>query len=263
MIPIRADRGARRYRYYVSRSQKEGAGSLFRLPAPELEKLVIDKTEEALEADVRTSAFAMKLAEHGEIARRQFLRGMIRRVEVGQSLIRLRLDGAGCRLFAQPGPVVTADLLRPLPIGVEIPINIEEARPPDGLSPEPVDPHPALIKAVVRGYLWRTELMSGRTKTLGQLITKVRFPRNYVLRILRLGFLAPDLIEAILNGTLPLAVNLEALRHPIPLDWAEQREFFGLPADQHFSSSAPAAEIIHFPTDVSGQIRTDASQGQQ
>jgi Protein of unknown function (DUF2924) len=189
MSPIRADKGARRYRYYVSQAQKKGAGSPFRLPAPELEKLVIDETLEALKADVRTNTFAMKLAG-------------------------------------------------------------------------PVDPHPALIKALVRGYLWRTELMSGRTKTLGQLITKVRFPRNYVLRILRLGFLAPDLIEAILNGKLPLAVNLEALRHPISLDWAEQREYFGLPTDQHFSSSAPA-EIIHFRPIVSGQIRTHASQRQQ
>jgi len=263
MIPIRADKGARRYRYYVSQPQKEGAGSLYRLPASELEKLVIDKTLEALKADVRTSAFAIKLAGHGEIARRQFLRGMIRRVEVGQSLIRLRLDGAGCRLFAQPGPVVTADLLRPLPIGVEIPINIEEALLRDGLSPEPVDPHPAFIKALVRGYVWRTELMSGRTKTVGRLITKVRFPRNYVMRILRLGFLAPDLIEAILNGKLPLAVNLEALRNPISPDWAEQREFFGLPADQHFLSKAPAPKIIHFRPIVSGQIRTHASQRQQ
>ena len=128
--------------------------------------------------------------------------------------------------------------------------------------PEPVDLHPALIKTVVRGYLWRTELMNGTIKTVDRLVKKVRFPRNYVMRILRLGFLAPDLIEAILNGKLPLAVNLEALRNPISPDWAEQREFFGLPADQHFSSSAPA-EIIHFRPIVSGQIRTHASQRQQ
>ena len=134
-----------------------------------------------------------------------------------------------------------------MPIAVEIPLNIEEALPADGLPPEVVDPHPALIKALVRGYLWRTELMSGRTKTVGRLMKKVRFPRNYVLRILRLGFLAPDLIEAILNGKVPIAVNLEALRNPISPNWAEQREFFGLPADQHFSSSnAPATRIIHF-----------------
>jgi hypothetical protein len=71
-----------------------------------------------------------------------------------------------------------------------------------------------------------------------------------------LGFLAPDLIEAILNGKVPIAVNLEALHHPISPDWAEQREFFGLPADQHFLSNAPAAEIIHFGPIVSRQIRT-------
>jgi hypothetical protein len=121
MSPIRADKGARRYRYNVSQPQKKGAGSPFRLLAPEPEKLVIDKTLEALKADVRTSTFAMKPEGHGEIARRQFLRGMIRRVEVGRSLIRVHLDGAGCRLFAQPGPVVIADALRPVPIGVEIP----------------------------------------------------------------------------------------------------------------------------------------------
>src|ERR1700736_5738237 len=98
---------------------------------------------------------------------------------------------------------------------------------------------------------------------MDRLIKKVGFPCKYVMRILRFGFLAPDLIEAILSGTLPLAVNLEALRHPISPDWAEQREFFGLPADQHFSSSAPAAEIIHFRPIVSGQIRTHAPQRQQ
>ncbi len=90
--------------------------------------------------------------------------------------------------------------------------------------------------------------MNETIKRVGQLIKKVHFRRNYILRILRLGFLAPDLIEAILNGRLPLAVTLEPLRHPIPLEWPEQREYFGLPAHQsnHASSKATAAKIIPF-----------------
>ena len=244
MSPIRADKGARRYQYYVRKPQAEGAGSVLRLPAPE-EKLVVDKTLEALEADVRTRAVAMKLARHGEITRRQFSRVMIQRVVVAPGLIRLHLDGASCQLFHQPGLVVIDDVLRPVPIAVEIPFDIRTLR--DRFEPEG-DLHPALIKALVRGYLWRTELMNETIKTVGRLIKKVRFRRDYILRILRLGFLAPDLIEAILNGRLPLVVTLEPLRHPIPLEWPEQREYFGLRAHQrnHTTGKAAAAKIIPF-----------------
>jgi hypothetical protein len=101
----------------------------------------------------------------------------------------------------------------------------------------------------VRGYLWRTELLNGTVKTMTRLARKVGFRRNYVMRILRLGFLAPDLIEAILNGKLPLAVTLQPLNRPIPLGWAEQREFFGLPAHHNNSASsktAAAARSIPF-----------------
>lgn len=108
-------------------------------------------------------------------------------------------------------------------------------------------PHPALIKAVVRGYLWRTELLNGTIQTVRRLVKKVRFRRDYVLRILRLGFLAPDLIEAMLNGRLPLAPNLTPLKRPLPLDWAEQREFFGLSAQHNNSASSDAAATRIIP----------------
>jgi hypothetical protein len=68
--------------------------------------------------------------------------------------------------------------------------------------------------------------------------------------ILRLGFLAPDLTEAILNGKLRVPVTLEPFRHPIPLDWAEQREYLGMPAAYQNRSLDPsntaAAKIIPF-----------------
>ena len=93
-----------------------------------------------------------------------------------------------------------------------------------------------------------TELLNGTIQTVRRLVKKVRFRRAYVLRILRLSFLAPDLIEAMLNGRLALAPNLTPLKHPIPLDWAEQREFFGLSAHHNelCSSDAAATSIIRF-----------------
>ena len=99
----------------------------------------------------------------------------------------------------------------------------------------------------MRGYVWRTELLNGTIETVGRLVKKVRFRRDYVLRILRLGFLAPDLIETMLNGRLPLAPNLTPLKRPIPLDWAEQREFFGLSAHHNNSASSAAAATRIIP----------------
>jgi hypothetical protein len=39
--------------------------------------------------------------------------------------------------------------------------------------------------------------------------------------------LAPDIIEAILEGRQTAAVRLEIFRKPIPLDWSEQRLMLG------------------------------------
>jgi hypothetical protein len=88
------------------------------------------------------------------------------------------------------------------------------------------------------------------------LVKKVRFRRAYILRILRLGFLAPDLIQTMLNGRLPLAPNLTPLKHPIPIDWAEQREFFGLSAHHNNSASSDttATRIIPFRSTKSPKL---------
>jgi len=182
------------------------------LPADELQKLVVDTTLEVLKTDVRTRTFALKCARRGEIARRQFLRAVIRRVEVTQRVIWLHLDGASCWLDQPSQIVVRARLadhrpivvetpaLYSMPIVVDIPINPASkcgamASLRGESRPEPVDPHQSLIKAVVRGFLWRTQLLSGAVKTMAQPRKKVGFRRDYSMRILRLGFVAPDLTE--------------------------------------------------------------------
>jgi hypothetical protein len=203
---------------------------------------------EALKTEVGTRALAMKLAGAGDRVRRQFLRLIIKRAEVGPRLIRLKLHGISCHLFQQPVHVMVG-ALPSMPAAIEIP---HEFSPKGGALRRGDlsrlgDPHPALIKAVVRGYLWRTELLNGTIQTVRRLVKKVRFRRDYVLRILRLGFLAPDLIEAMLNGRLPLAPNLTPLKRPLPLDWAEQREFFGLSAHHYNSASSDAAATRIIP----------------
>lgn len=54
--------------------------------------------------------------------------------------------------------------------------------------------------------------------------------RGYVGRILRLTLLAPDIIQAILDGWEPSGLSLEKLTKPFPDDWSEQRRHLGFPA---------------------------------
>ena len=48
---------------------------------------------------------------------------------------------------------------------------------------------------------------------------------SYVSRILRLTLLAPDIVDAILDGRQPSALTLARLMKPIPLEWERQRKW--------------------------------------
>jgi len=48
---------------------------------------------------------------------------------------------------------------------------------------------------------------------------------SYIAEILKLKFLAPDIIESILNGKQPINLNIKKLRRIKTLDWEEQRKF--------------------------------------
>jgi hypothetical protein len=48
-----------------------------------------------------------------------------------------------------------------------------------------------------------------------------------IAELLKLAFLAPDIIEAINKGDIPETLSLVTLRQGIPLKWQDQRRRFG------------------------------------
>ena len=71
-------------------------------------------------------------------------------------------------------------------------------------------------------------LESGKVATVSELAQKVKQERAFLFRALSLVNLAPDIIEAILNGKEPAALTLSKLRKGFPEDWDEQRKMFGM-----------------------------------
>ena len=90
------------------------------------------------------------------------------------------------------------------------------------------EPDASLVKAIARAHVWKKQLLAGEASSLTELASRAGVTRPYVGRILKLAFLAPDIVEAILQGRQPPALTVDRLRDPIPLDWGEQRKLFGL-----------------------------------
>jgi hypothetical protein len=74
-------------------------------------------------------------------------------------------------------------------------------------------PDPALIKGVVHGYQWRGQLLSGEAGSVAELASQAGVNARYVVRTVRMGFLAPDIIETILEGRQTAALTFEIFRH--------------------------------------------------
>ena len=80
----------------------------------------------------------------------------------------------------------------------------------------------AMIKAVARAFRWRKLLETGAYATVGEIGTAEKINPSYVGRVLRLTLLAPDIVEAILDGHQRAEMTLAMVKAPFPVVWAEQ-----------------------------------------
>ncbi len=87
-----------------------------------------------------------------------------------------------------------------------------------------------LMKAVARAFRWRRMLESGQFTTINELAAAEKINSSYVSRVLRLTLLAPDIVEAILDGRQPEGMTLPALMEPFPVEWARQNHAAPPPA---------------------------------
>ena len=83
-----------------------------------------------------------------------------------------------------------------------------------------------LIKALARSHRWKRMLDDGRYGSVSELATAEKLDRGYLGRILMLTLLAPDIVEAILDGRQPAELGVHVLREGFPVEWGEQRVVF-------------------------------------
>ncbi len=116
-------------------------------------------------------------------------------------------------------------------IVVEVPFKIRKCGgrkqiiTPDGilvLAPPRARIDSAFVKALARAFRWRKLLETGVYGTIGELARAERINPSYVSRVLRLTLLAPEIVEAALDGRQPETVPLTGVLAGVPVIWEQQ-----------------------------------------
>lgn len=84
----------------------------------------------------------------------------------------------------------------------------------------------AMVKAIARAFRWRKLLETGAYGTVEEIAAAEKINDSYVSRVLRLTLLAPDIVEAIMNGRQPAGMTLAVLMESFPLAWPDQYRAF-------------------------------------
>jgi hypothetical protein len=89
---------------------------------------------------------------------------------------------------------------------------------PAGAAP-PRGADDTLVKALTRAFRWKRMLDSGEFATIADLAAREGIVSSYMTRVLRLTLLAPDIVEAILDGRHGPEVTLASVMAGVPREW--------------------------------------------
>ena len=100
-----------------------------------------------------------------------------------------------------------------------------------------------ILRAIARGMAWLRMLDEGKVPSIHDLADTLKLERKFVRYTLRLAFLSPRVIRAIMQGQEPDGLSLAALRTTLAAasqwafaqsiflttaNWSEQEKFLGL-----------------------------------
>jgi site-specific DNA recombinase len=249
LVASHACKGTRRYRYYVSQAlQHDSANATpvqgIRIPARELEAAVAQRIAEAFADPIELAADAglpleaarlptlmqtcEELAATVRAHEHATTRALISRVEVSPHELRIELSGAalGMRLgngADDAGSVVLTSRVKLSRSGLALRLVHTNGRP---ATPSKVDT--GLVALLQRARIWWDRLAQGNID-IAAIAREEQVNDSWVSRVVRLNFLAPVIVEAILNGTQPVSVTAASLRSTdIPDAWDEQLAYFGM-----------------------------------
>ncbi len=116
------------------------------------------------------------------------------------------------------------NLLVTVPLSLRCSGNGKQILLPDGVDES--GSREAFLMAVARGRRWQRLVDEGKVSDIRELAQAIGRDNSYVSRIMRLASLAPQIIESVINGSLPPTLSATRARKAIPVLWEEQLKEF-------------------------------------
>lgn len=266
MTPSHAVKKGKRYRYYVSQSlitsSRANAPAGRRIPAGEIERLVTERIYQAL-SDRSLMLKAIAALTDDPAVQKRFLRQASEVVQAWSDLatadlrgilltfvvrIDIRADKVDIQLRPlqlvqtirndnEMHPTVAEDIEQAEAVTLSVPARLKRS----GMETMMViegqkgkrqnqKPDRSLVRLLVYATDFHDRVMKSRGTSIREIAEEAGVSRSYFTRILRLAYLAPDIVQAILSGEHPpdLTAARLAAASRLPLTWPQQREVLGI-----------------------------------
>jgi site-specific DNA recombinase len=213
MSPSFSTNNGVRYRFYVSsallRGRKAEAGSVGRLAAQAIEDAVVQAVRDHLPTDE-------------PIDDAQLLHRHLSRIDIGKDGLMISLS--------PPEQDHTDESNGDPALRIRLPWSPTSSTQPSLSNPSPPnyreEPDLKAVQAIVRARHWASELANGTYASVDKLAASAKLNSKVVRNELRLAFLAPEILDAILNGK--PGCSLPDLRRIAAISWLSQRsELYG------------------------------------
>jgi site-specific DNA recombinase len=236
MSPSHTNKDGVRYRYYVSQallqSKVRSAGSIGRVPAAEIEALVV--------AALRSHLSASRAGEQLPDNDRDLLERHLERVTLTPSHLELRLrriiepaqarDPANISAGRPTASVTTMAVpwTSPVPAAVKGIIHV-----PAHNTPIKGSRREALLIAIAKARQWIDDLAHGRAASFALIARREGKAVRHIQLLAPLAFVSPRIVSALLDGSAPAGLTLTKLARALPYCWAEQERQVGISAPFH------------------------------
>jgi site-specific DNA recombinase len=233
MSPTHSNKLGVRYRYYVShailQNRKAEAGRTTRVPAPEIETLVLD--------GVRKHLSSAGDAEYPTaIADRDLIERHVDSVIIKAQALEVRLVPASEASAQTEEPSIDHPASLPLPTTtIMLPWTAPSFAAVKGIIHAPsakpamkAESRDALLTAIGKARGWIDDFRLGRIASFAEIARREGQGERHIRLLAQLAFVSPRIIAAIVDGTAPADLTVTGLANKLPCSWGEQERGIGL-----------------------------------